>query len=423
MSARRWILAIVAVALIVRVAVVLATPHFVPQADAVDFDRNAVSLARDGNFPTSQYTANGGPTAIRPPLLPAALAAVYKLVGVTPATARWEAGRILEAVFGAAAVLLICLIGIRLLGRLPGLVAGAIAAVYPPLVLIGTSLLSESLFIPLMLAAMWAALVHRDSEHRLRWAIAAGVLIGLASLTRGNGLALLIPAALLVGYARQRWSWRAPVALLAATLVVLIPWTIRNYNQFGQLVAVTTETGYTVAGTYNPLAQGRQDYPALWIPPLVDIVPYTTRHPLENEAQVSGAMLSDGVSYIGDHPVSVARTALWTVLRLFNLSGPGFERYAAPFEAYPPGLAEVSVYAFWAVLLLAVAGAFTAAARRVPKALWACPAVILLSCVLLEGSTRYRSPADPFFLLLASLGLLAVWRRLPAGRARLLERR
>jgi 4-amino-4-deoxy-L-arabinose transferase-like glycosyltransferase len=418
MTTRRMLLAIGAVALIVRIAVVLATPSFVPQTDAVDFDRNAVSLAGDGNFATSALTAHGGPTATRPPLFPATLAAVYKVVGVTPAKTRWRAGRLLEALLGAAAVLLIGLIAIRLFGPLPGLVAAAIAAVYPPLVLVGTSLLSESLFIPLELGAVWAALVHRDSVHRLRWAVLGGVLLGLAALTRGNGLALVIPLALLVWDARpwRSWrSWRAPLALIAATVLVLVPWTVRNYDQFGRLVPVTTEPGYAVAGTYNRLAQGRHDYPALWIPPLVDMVPYFRQRPGANEAQVSGKMLSDGVGYISDHPGSLLRTAYWTFLRLFNLQGPGFERYAAPFEAYPPALAEISVFAFWVVLALALAGAFTQAVRAVPKAVWGCPAVILLSCLLLEGSTRYRSPADPFFLLAAAPALVAGWRRWPAA--------
>jgi 4-amino-4-deoxy-L-arabinose transferase-like glycosyltransferase len=426
MTTRRALGAIVAVALIVRIVVVLATPSFVPQADAVDFDRTAVSLATEGNYPTSELTSRGGPTAIRPPLFPAALAAVYKVTGVTPKKTRWEWGRLLEALFGAVAVLLTGLTGVRLFGRGAGLLAGALAAVYPPLILVGSSLLSESLFIPLALASVWAALVHRDSGHRLRWALISGVLLGLATLTRGNGIALVLPIGFLVWDARPRSSWaalRAPLALVAATVVLLVPWTVRNENVFGRLVPVTTEVGYAVAGTYNPLAQGRHDYPALWIPPLVDMVPYFHQRPGADEEQVSSRMLSDGTSYISRHPASLLRTAYWTFLRLFNFEGPGFERYAAPFEAYPPGLAELSVYAFWLVLALSIGGAFTLAARRVPKAVWCCPLVTLLSCLLLEGSTRYRSPADPFFLLAASLGLTAGWRRWGPTAAERLRRR
>jgi 4-amino-4-deoxy-L-arabinose transferase-like glycosyltransferase len=411
---RTAILAIVALALVVRLAVVVATPGFAPAADAADFDRIATSLADHGRFPNSPLAARGGPTAFRPPLLALTLAAVYKLSGTADAKARWTAGRVLEAGLGAIAVLLICVIGIRVLGRAAGLVAGGLAAIYPPLVMVGSSLLSESVFIPLMLAAVWAALNARAGEHRLPWAIASGVLVGLAALARANGIVLLIPIWFLVWDRRPRrslGSLQSPLALLAATVVTLIPWTVRDFSVFDRFVPLTTDTGFALAGTYNPLAQGRHDYPALWIPPLYDMAPVFRAHPGYDEAQVSSRLTSVALSYIGNHPSSVPRTLYWTFLRLFNLSGTGFERYAAPFEAYPRGLAIASVYAFWLLALLAIAGAFTAAARRAPLALWACPLAILLTVIWFEGSTRYRSPADPFFILLAALGALALWDR------------
>jgi hypothetical protein len=70
------------------------------------------------------------------------------------------------------------------------------------------------------------------------------------------------------------------------------------------------------------------------------------------------------------------------------------------------------VYGFWLLGALALAGALTPAARRAPRWLWACPALILLSTLLFEGLTRYRAPADPFFVLLAALALVAVPRKL-----------
>jgi hypothetical protein len=61
-----------------------------------------------------------------------------------------------------------------------------------------------------------------------------------------------------------------------------------------------------------------------------------------------------------------------------------------------------------------VAGAFTAAARRAPPAFWAVPGVILLSTVFLEGMTRYRLPADPFFVMAGALALSAAAERVRA---------
>jgi 4-amino-4-deoxy-L-arabinose transferase-like glycosyltransferase len=311
-------------------------------------------------------------------------------------------------------VLLTSLIGFQLWGRTVGLIAGASAAVYPPLILVGSSILSESLFIPLVLASVLAALKSRGSPRRLRWAIASGLLVGLAELTRSNGFALVIPLALLVWDVRPRFWWqaaKAPLALAVTMLVVLVPWTIRDASVFGQFVPVTTEGGFGLAGEYNPYVQARTTYPALWTPPREQLANEFRAHPDYNEAQVSNALGSASIRYIEHHPSSVLKASYWNTLRLLNLEGARLERLIAGGEGYSPGLAVASVYAFWVVLALAIAGAFTHAIRRAPPALWGCPVVIMLTTMVLLGLTRYRSPADPFFLLAATLGAISLTSR------------
>ena len=121
--------AVVALALLLRVIVVLATPHYVPETDAADYDRIAVSLVQDGRFPGSLLAPAGGPTAYRGPAFPFALAAAYEVSGVASKGARWEAGRLLEAVLGTIAVALVFLIAQRLWDRRTAIVAGLMAAV------------------------------------------------------------------------------------------------------------------------------------------------------------------------------------------------------------------------------------------------------------------------------------------------------
>lgn len=108
--------ATVALALVIRVAAVLATPGFVPRTDAAGYDRIAASLARHGTFPPTLLAAAGGPTAYRPPLFPGMPAVLDKVVGTGSTTTRWEAGRLLESGLGALAVLLVCLIAARAAG-------------------------------------------------------------------------------------------------------------------------------------------------------------------------------------------------------------------------------------------------------------------------------------------------------------------
>jgi 4-amino-4-deoxy-L-arabinose transferase-like glycosyltransferase len=401
------VVAVVALALLVRVLVVILTPHFVPQTDSAAYDRTAVSLAQHGRFPASDFTA--GPAAFRPPAFPLALAAVYKVVGVSSASTRWEAGRLLEAVLGAAAVALVAVIALRLWGRRAGLLAGLIAAVYPPLVLVGSSLMTEPLFIALLLAAVLAALIARDSRHRRRWEVLTGLLVGLGALTRGNGIALLVPICFLVWSHRPRLSWRSafsPLIVIAATAMTLTPWLVRNAREFHQPV-LTTETGFAVAGTYSHAAAHDREFTALWLPPATQTEQVLRSHPGLNEAALSNRLTSLGVSYAEGHPGYVAQVLWWSSLRLLDLSGIHYERWLVSFEAYPLQLAVVSVYAFWILAVLGLLGALTSSARRAPLALWACPVVVCLITLPIQGSTRYRSPADPFIVMLAVLGLLA----------------
>jgi 4-amino-4-deoxy-L-arabinose transferase-like glycosyltransferase len=415
------IAALVALAFLIRLLVVLLTPHFVPRTDGIDFDRIGVLLAEHGTFGSS-ILAPHGPTAFRVPGFPLLLAAVYKIFG-TDSSVRWTAARIVEAGLGCVTVWLIYAIADRVWGRRVALAAAAIAAIDPTLVLVGSSLLSESLLIPLILAGVLAALRARGSAHTIRWSVAAGVATGLAALTHGNAILLAPPLALLVWTVRPRRSLRsvkAPAALLLATVLTLTPWTIRNAEAFHEFVPISTQIGYGLDGVYNAQVASAPGEPALWRTPLRGMLIAVIRDPRLNEAQLSDRLASSALSYLGDHPLYVLRVAYWSLARMLNLTGARFEREQAYSEAYPPTLAVISVYAFWLLGLLAIAGVITErGARRAPFAFWLCPILVVLPSIFLLGDTRYRSPAESFIVILGAIGLLAAVRRAAAlGRPR-----
>ena len=407
--------AVLALALLARVLVIVATPHFTPSNDAADYDRHAVSLAVHGTYPPSGF---GGPSAFRPPAFPYLLAGVYKLVGVGSASRRWEAGRIAEALLGVLAVALVAFIAVRLWGPRVALGAAALAAVFPSLLLVNSSLMSEGLYIPLVLAAVLAALVHRDAtRHRWRYAVLTGVLVGLAALTRSNGIFLLVPIVFLVWSERPRLSWsalRAPLLVAVVTGLTLVPWTVRNAAVFHRFIPISTESGYAFRGTYQAAARSDARYPGLWTPPFAEMIGIHAARPTLNEADISDRMQQRALDYIGAHPGYLFEVGFWNSVRLVNLSGPGLERYLAPFEGYGRGLAAASVYAFWLLGLLALVGLTTRAARRVPWAFWACPVVLAVPAILFLGATRYRSPADTFVIMLATLEVLQLLGTIPA---------
>jgi len=278
------------------------------------------------------------------------------------------------------------------------------------------------LFALFMLASLAAALAHRRSAHRVRWALLAGVLAGVAVLTRANAMILLLPLAWAVWDRRPRLSRAAlgpPAVLLAAAVLAVVPWTIRNARTLHTFVPVSTQLGSALAGTYNDEARTDPRHPASWrslraVPSYADLFGRVRRTP---EATLERELRRRAIRYAADHPGYVAQVAFWTTVRALDLDGLAWARHTASTVSIEPRWADAGVRCFWVFALLALAGAFTSAARRAPPFVWAFPALMYLSVVFLVIETpRYRTPLDPFIVLLAALAVLAAGRRV-AGRA------
>ena len=416
----RLALALVALALIVRIAFIVATPGYVPAHDDRDYDRLACGLATGEGYtragPDTPRTGcgqggTGAATGFRPPGFPMFLAAVYTAtdpVGIE----RWTAARVAQALLGTIAVALLGLVAFQLWGRRTGLIALGLGAVFPPAVVLGGTLLTETLFGALMLGAIALVLADRKRGGDRRLLIAAGVVCGLAVLTRSNAPALIGPLAIGVMLTGDR-PWRArigrAVALAGIAALVVAPWTIRNAVALDGFVPVTTEAGSALAGTYNEVTRNDPDWPGAWLPPANFAELRPVLDPVRgDEPREQRALIDRSLGYMADNPGYVAQVGGRNVWRLAGLAGPDWWHFSGRTFSLPGWTAEVSGYAFLAFLVLAVAGAFTRAARAAPWWLWLMPVLMLLSVMFVVGETRFRAPIDPFVVLLAALALARV---------------
>lgn len=403
---------ILLVALVVRLGAIAATPDQPLAADPKDYDRHARSIAAGDGYPRSQVTPRGGATAVRPPGFPYALGAVYRLTGDSV-----TAGRIFQALVGTAIVALAAVIALMVWGGGVAMATAALAAVFPPLVIDGMTLLSEPLFVTFALAAVVAALRWRDTR-RAPWLVGAGVLVGLACLTRSNGVLLLLPliaATRAAGPWRSPATYRPPLVLLACAVLVVLPWTIRNAIEMDAFVPITTQDGYTLIGTYNATSRAND---GAWRVGTAD--PDVTRllarsHGLD-EVDLNRELRSEARAFAREHPGYVLEVAGRNTLRLFNLGGADFEREIASGDhGLGSDWARLMTFGLFPFLGLALGGAFTPAARGAPRWLWAIPALMLVP-VLVLATNRTRAPIDPFMLMLAALAVL--WLAGRAERAR-----
>ena len=201
----------------------------------------------------------------RAPLYPLLVSIVAR---VTASAALIPAMKITQGVLGATAVWLLALVTRRAAGARAGATAAWIAALYPPLVWLPAFMLSESLYVVLALANVLIlgrvidadALADRpDRRGALRWIAGAGILGGLAALTRPSHVFFLAVACLWL-LVRRRLSWAAALAIAAA--LTIAPWTISNYVTYGRPVLIASEGGITFWTGNHPLSPGEGDMAA-----------------------------------------------------------------------------------------------------------------------------------------------------------------
>ena len=382
-------LALVALgALAVRVVAAIATNDHLVQGDAMTFHQVAQHLA-DGQGFRQPFTA--APTAEHPPGWEVVLAAADRL-----GANGYLAHRMVGALLGTVSVALIGFFGREVAGARAGLIAAALAAVYPMLWTADVSLMSETLYGVLLVGALLAALARR--------AVVLGVLLALAALTRGEAI-LLVPLLMVPLFFREP---RALAAALVAFALVLAPWTIRN--------AVTFDAPVLISGNANGLWVGANCHDTYY-GPLIGywrFQCYTPRRPGEDEAQYYARQRSEGVRYLRRHAGRLPAVAGARVLRLLDAWSVGQSVFINAQEGRAPRPVRWGIWSAWVLMALAVAGTVVLARRRAPLLVVLAPvAMVVLVGAVTYGTTRFRYAAEPSLCVLAAAALA---RMAPASR-------
>lgn len=349
---------------------------------------------------TLQELGEVHPTAEHPPLWPLLLAGASEVGGNGLLS-----HRLVGVPLGVATAGVLGLIGRRLGGDAAGLVVAAIAAAHPLLIAADGSLMSETLYGLLVASALLAALRLLDRPTSLR-AAALGAAIGLAALTRGEGIVLVpllaAPAAWVAGRAVNGGAWRERVRLGAVAIgvaaLVIAPWTVRNWITFDEPVLLSTNDATVLTGANCDETYHGKDLGA-W---RVDC-----RSPVrgEDEAEQREIWRREGLEYARDHagrlvavvvPVRLMRTwNVWQPARQVRLA-EGRDR---TFEA-------LGAATYFLLLPLAVYGAILLRRRRAP--LWVMlvpPALVTFVSITAYGYTRFRHTADLAIVVLAGLAI------------------
>ncbi len=216
--------------------------------------------------------------------------------------------KIAQSIVGALGVWVIGLLARRAAGPAAGVAAAAIASLYPPLVWICAYVLSEALYSTIALIAVLLvdlALDRAESTNTGSWmrrggalAVASGVAAGAAILVR-PAMLFFLPLAAIWLAARRRVA--LAVLFLAAALLVVAPWSVRNLRVYDRFVLVASEGGVTFWTGNHPLARGEGDLAANPDIKIAEIA-FRAAHPGLPAEELEPLYYRDALGYISAHP-------------------------------------------------------------------------------------------------------------------------
>lgn len=348
-------------------------------------------------------TLGGMPTAYVGPAYPLFLAPLLA-VGLDPLGIG-----IVQCVLGTATVVLAALATRELaLALVPArtdawkfaLISAVGVTVYPHLIFWTGYVLTETLFVFLIAAALYAV-VRAARSPALWWSGAAGLTFGLATLTRAPAL---VPAVLIAACwataSRRPGRLIAPVVFASALALPLSLWAARNSIELGFPVVTSTESGYVFyQGNSRGATGGTRGY--------VD------GHDFQDvevprglgEVERDAFYLRRAFSDIASDPLETVRR--WPA-KIWNMWRPTYNDASARNTA-------VTLATYLPMLVLGLAGAVELARNGAHRPT-AIPLVFLgtwfVAHVVVTGMIRFRLPAELVLLTIAPFGVMGLLGRL-----------
>lgn len=357
--------------------------------------------------------------ALRTPGYPAFLAACQAMFGEHAALG----ARAVQAALGAVGVGFVYGLVVSLWrrggeadrrrARTVATVAAALAAVEPYSVGLSALLLSEALFVPLMLTALWglSALWRprpRDGTEDARpagpngpgaavVAMLTGLAIGAAILVRPSW-AMFVPAALLAWVAFERTRRAVGLAAVVAVVIAatMAPWWIRNERVIGRFVPTALWVGASLYDGLGPDADGSSDMTFLEAQEIRSL----------GEVEQDATLRRLAADFAREHPDRALGLAAVKVARFWS-PWPNADELSAPGVGILSGVATIPVFALLAVGLWD--------RRKDPRSLVLLVGTLVYFCLLhavFVSSIRYRLPG-----MVPAMGVVAAGVvRLVGGR-------
>jgi hypothetical protein len=426
---RGWLLAILLVALCLRLIAAcqwhqanIAEGQLFRLGDSHSYWTLAEQIATGNAY---QYGSEDA-KIFRTPLFPFFLAPFTSLADSNLAVL---AARLGCCFLGCLSVWLVMRFTEELGGRVAALAAGCLAAIHPGAIGMSIAILSEALFMPLMMCHLicWRRSFVREGASRTRNALAVGVWAGLAVLARPSWL-LFMPFTLALIPLHLLSRTRIPTIQLQLTIFglslltfcgTMLPWWSRNAAITGRFVPTTLQVGLSLYDGLHPGASGASDEGMAFATRIQGDQRAADKRATEKlsstfEYRVDLRAKAEALTFARQNPSEVARLAFRKLLKTWSLWPVAADgQFSSTRLALSIGTASI--------LFLACIASYRLLTRPETLAIdW--PTLSLLVCwlpclyftllhMLFVGSIRYREPAVFVLCSLAGLALAALVTR------------
>jgi hypothetical protein len=161
-----------------------------------------------------------------------------------------------------------------------GLVPAGIVLLSGDFLFLETALLTETLWMLFIAAALWAAMSAPDSQYTRRWLVMAGILLALATFVRSVALPLAIPIAVWAS-CEMGGGWRRRL-IAAAAVVIPVTLLVGGYTvlatQGGGYAGLTEMGGFNLYARVGQFADCRDFTPPKGTAGLCESTPTNTRY-------------------------------------------------------------------------------------------------------------------------------------------------
>jgi 4-amino-4-deoxy-L-arabinose transferase-like glycosyltransferase len=323
------------------------------------------------------------PTSVEPPIYPYLLAGIFRLAGPYSDLSLWIAVE-LNAIFSALTAVALLHLGRRVFGNSAGVLAAWIWAIWLYASVVSVRLWESSLSALLLVLGLLLLLKLADSGRGWHWLL-FGALAGFAALTNTTFLSLfpLFWIWLWIAYRRRGISCgRLLWSSVAICMLVVVPWTVRNYETFHRLMPVRDNLGLELwIGNHQGVVR-LADFSRSF--PLVDPTDYNE----QGELRFMERKREIALQFIRQHPVQF--------LRLCSQRSWNYWTAPVPYIWLPIGLLAWSggIFSLW---------------RKRPGAIPFAIVLLIFPSIYYVTHTwpTYRHPMEPVMVLLAVFAVLS----------------